>query len=407
MSFQQMISPTCFVGKAISHGLILVLFLMLASCNRGAVRPGEGQVNAATPYQIASPATPAEYYVSPDGSEDGEGSLSNPINLTTALSRAAPGVTIYLRGGTYRTGATFGTSADTWNISRSGSPTAQITILAYPGEKPIIKGHVRISGSYQRIAGLIFEGGLSRDPGSANERREVQVAIKDCHHIIFEENEVRNNDYHAGIYLSGVNNIEVVRSYIHDNGRFSLTQDPVSGSSTYNVDHGLYWGSTNGGGNVISNSVFEHNRGYGIQLYPSASDIEVRQNTMVGNGNSGLVISSGSDRIKVTNNVSAYNERNKQIRVQSGSSNLVTTNLVWSVSSNLAGIENTVASKVSGTIVADPRFVDRLNHNYHLQGNSPAIGAGRSLSSVVNDYDGVRRPAGHGYDLGAFQKQRR
>jgi hypothetical protein len=50
----------------------------------------------------------------------------------------------------------------------------------------------------------------------------------------------------------------------------------------------------------------------------------------------------------------------------------------------------------------DPKFVANFT-NFHLQSTSPAINAGITLSSVANDYDGVARPQGTGFDIGAFE----
>lgn len=344
-----------------------------------------------------------QLYVAPDGSAGGDGSLNRPWNLATALSKVLAGDTVHLRGGTYYTGATFGTSADTWYCSRSGSPDAPVNIQALGADRPVIRGEFKITASYVRVAGLIFEGGLSRDPSSAGERRADQVEVKGCHHVVLEGDEVRYSDYHAGVALSGVSEVRLVRCYIHDNGRFTVGADPVTGSQTTGVDHGVYWGSSGGGGNEISNCVVERNRGYGLQLYPRASDIEVSQNTLVGNGNSGLVVSSESDRVRVADNIAALNGRNKQIRILSGNNNVVSNNVAWSPTSSLSGIENKTSSIVTGTMIFDPRLTDVANHNFHLRADSPAIDKGIALPQVKNDFDGVFRPQGIALDVGAFE----
>ncbi|MGZ3537740.1 MAG: choice-of-anchor Q domain-containing protein, partial [Thermodesulfobacteriota bacterium] len=60
----------------------------------------------------------------------------------------------------------------------------------------------------------------------------------------------------------------------------------------------------------------------------------------------------------------------------------------------------TVVNAKSG----DPKFVTP-GSNYHLQSGSPAIDVGASTvsSKVTKDYDGVPRPQGSGYDIGAFE----
>jgi hypothetical protein len=51
----------------------------------------------------------------------------------------------------------------------------------------------------------------------------------------------------------------------------------------------------------------------------------------------------------------------------------------------------------------DPKFVNTRIDDYHLQPISPAIDQGTTISSVSNDYDGVSRPQGAAFDIGAYE----
>ena len=55
------------------------------------------------------------------------------------------------------------------------------------------------------------------------------------------------------------------------------------------------------------------------------------------------------------------------------------------------------------TIVADPKFVDAANGDYHLSANSPAIDAADPAATDAIDFDGISRPQGAGRDIGAFE----
>jgi hypothetical protein len=48
-------------------------------------------------------------------------------------------------------------------------------------------------------------------------------------------------------------------------------------------------------------------------------------------------------------------------------------------------------------------FVDIGADDYHLDADSPAVDAGVSLADVTEDLDGQARPAGAGYDIGAYE----
>jgi hypothetical protein len=54
-------------------------------------------------------------------------------------------------------------------------------------------------------------------------------------------------------------------------------------------------------------------------------------------------------------------------------------------------------------IIGDPRFVSPSSGDLHLQKGSPAIDAGVKLTQVSVDFDGVPRPRGAAYDIGACE----
>ncbi len=71
-------------------------------------------------------------YVSPSGSDSNPGTIAQPLQtISKAMSMAAAGTTIYLRGGTYQLSSTLGAAV-------SGSAGNYINMWAYPGEKPVL-----------------------------------------------------------------------------------------------------------------------------------------------------------------------------------------------------------------------------------------------------------------------------
>lgn len=72
-------------------------------------------------------------YVSPSGTDSAVGTQSAPTTLTSAISRIAPGGTIYLRGGTYSYSSTV-----TIPAGSNGPSSARTALTAYPGEKPVL-----------------------------------------------------------------------------------------------------------------------------------------------------------------------------------------------------------------------------------------------------------------------------
>ncbi len=72
-----------------------------------------------------------DLYVAPNGAASNDGSLSRPLDLATALSgsKALPGDTIWLRGGTY---------VGSFTSNLTGTAGAPITVRQFPGERATI-----------------------------------------------------------------------------------------------------------------------------------------------------------------------------------------------------------------------------------------------------------------------------
>ena len=89
-----------------------------------------------------------DFYVAPNASGSGNGSLANPWKLQTALNQPSavqPGDTIWLRGGTY---------PGLYTSYLQGSPSNPIVVRQYPGERATIDG----GSSGQNTAALAVTG---------------------------------------------------------------------------------------------------------------------------------------------------------------------------------------------------------------------------------------------------------
>jgi len=56
-----------------------------------------------------------------------------------------------------------------------------------------------------------------------------------------------------------------------------------------------------------------------------------------------------------------------------------------------------------GSTEGDPAFTAPLKRDYHLSSTSPCIDAGTSNGAPATDYDGITRPQGQAYDVGAYE----
>ncbi|WP_141208680.1 RICIN domain-containing protein [Streptomyces griseorubiginosus] len=113
----------------------------------------------------ASAAPQATYYVAPDGSDANAGTIAAPFKtlqhardvVRTVNGNMTGDINVLLRGGTYPVSSTINfTSAD------SGTNGHHVVYSAYPGEKPVLDGGVRVSGWTQH-SGNIWKATLNRD----------------------------------------------------------------------------------------------------------------------------------------------------------------------------------------------------------------------------------------------------
>ena len=83
---------------------------------------------------VLLPLRAGEFYVAPSGQPGGDGSLSRPWDLQSALNQPAtvkPGDIIWLRGGIYH---------GTYTSALTGTASAPIVVRQYPGERATIDG---------------------------------------------------------------------------------------------------------------------------------------------------------------------------------------------------------------------------------------------------------------------------
>ncbi|MEU6424393.1 cellulose-binding domain-containing protein [Microbispora sp. NPDC046973] len=118
-----------------------------------------------SPTRSPSPSpTPSSgaVYVSPNGRDGAAGTQSDPTTLTSAITRVAPGGTIYLRGGRYDFAQTV-----TIAPGNNGTSSARKTLSAYPGETPVLNFSAQsesssnrgltVNGSYWHVYGIVVE----------------------------------------------------------------------------------------------------------------------------------------------------------------------------------------------------------------------------------------------------------
>jgi hypothetical protein len=347
-----------------------------------------------------------QFYVSPDGAPEGDGSLAHPWDFATALRQPAavkPGSVIWMRGGVYGTGKTI------FYSSLVGTPAAPIVVRQYPGEHATIDGWLQIGccdqdshpdrGAYVWFWGLEFASSITDRTGApAGPPDYGSSAILNAIDSWAPGTRLINlviHDTRQGIGLwSEAANSEVYGCLIYNNG-FQ--------ASDRGHGHGIYVQNKAGVKRLLDNIIFDQ-FGAGIHAY-GTDNAQVRNITAEGNiaFNNGSVSSgaknddnllfasgSGLSNIVVRNNYT-YHTPSDDIgysrigwQFDAENNNAVIENNYW-IGGNIAIMvdrwkyatftNNVVYSKTQLLTVVDPILPQNLT-NYRWDHNS-YYGSGR------------------------------
>ena len=138
---------------------------------------------------------------------------------------------------------------------------------------------------------------------------------------------------------------------------------------------------------------------------PGKGYVELFNNTLYncgsrGESGSGIIAGGNAEvspglLINLRNNIVVSIGRERYVSKDSDTSLFRGTN-------NLFYGDGSGPSYLSNNVNADPRFVNPSGSDFHLQSGSPAIGAGVD-TGIANDFDGIARPRGAPFDLGALR----
>ena len=330
------------------------------------------------------------FYVSISGSDANPGSVSAPWRtVQKALNTLLPGQVALLRAGVY---------AQNLVMTRAGTALAPITIRNYPGEQPVLRPGSGASdnmplqlgsgAAYVRFQGLVLEG--ASGPSTTN-----VYAWGSAHDIELSSCELRNSQRQGFFSEPTTSRIQLLGCYIHDNG----------GSGPVQLDHNIY---IQGHSHLIADCLIKNApNGFGVQIYPSSDHLIVTENTITGAMRDGIIIGSDgtttTSTLTLTNNVVAYNGRYGIATYWGGTigtGNVANNNLMWG---NGSSATSTTSISLSGSVLADPMFVDRASGNFRLQSASPARDRGLAAYARGTDLSGGLRPQGPAPDLGAYE----
>ncbi|MEO7494680.1 MAG: right-handed parallel beta-helix repeat-containing protein [Massilia sp.] len=375
------------------------------------------------PTAALTSTTSCNYYIAPTGSDSNAGTLASPWKtIKYGSAKLSAGKTLCARGGTY-----YGQAGLIWKSS--GTASAPVTLKNYPGEKPVFDGQWGDTGTEGDF--LVF----------SNNSHVVVDGITVQHFADKYGNGAI--DLHNG--QGPVDDITIQNSTLMDNGSHTAQ------------DHHIYiaTGVTNV---TIRNNLFIRAAGSAVQSYhtPASTGIKVYNNVMIGGtlkcylsksnpcsstatAHWGIVISDakstqiynntiygmqyGIDFSYGTVSTGPYTLRNNLIvnstvagiRVSSAYAPYFTSDyngfygnrsdINWK-GANMSAAQFAVStSNERHAVRANPMFVNAAGSDFHLNAGSPMIDKGISLTMFNTDKDGVARPTGLGFDVGAYEKR--
>ena len=375
------------------------------SATAGGVTAGVsvGVQHPTTTEPAPSPTAPAPtpgvrvgFYVAPTGSAAGNGSITSPWDLTTALNHpgaVSPGDTIWLRGGTYR---------GSFTSRLSGTAAAPIVVRQLPGERATVDGNLVILGRGTTYWGFEVMNSNTSRPAV------IGVNVKGPN-TKFVNMVVHDHGDNGFGFWSEAPDSEIYGSIIYNNGRQG---------STRGMAHGIYAQNGTGTKRIVDNVVFNQ-FAYGIHVYGSDAvslrNFHIEGNASFFNGLSAsgggapdILVGGGSSAANITvrenhtyrtdqgtTAVFGYNwgPTNADLTLANntlvGNTNIITWNDITATGNTFTGAQTVVMLRM-------PDGVPTTRYNWRSNKYFPSIGQ-------WSPFNLFRNGGSAGYDLAGWQ----
>ena len=331
------------------------------------------------------------YYVATNGNDANScsavRSASTPKKtIASGIGCLAGGDTLSIAAGTYNEWINGNNipSGSSWGATTKiiGAGVASTKLLVPSGQT----GIYFYSGTKTYIEFSDFE--IDGNSHAANDGIKIETASTYLRFSRLHIHHIRNQ----GILASSIASyLEFLNIESHDAGTNGTCY------KTGGYCHGMYIDSDNV---LVDGCSLHNNNGLGVQWYPSTTNSIMRNCIAYSNYGMGFYLSGSSTGTKFYNNT-AYGNNWEGFKCNTGgSTNECKNNIAYgNTGTNLAC--GTVTC--SNNLTSDPKFVNGGANDFRLQSTSPAINAGATLTEVTTDKDGVTRPQGSAYDIGAYE----
>jgi hypothetical protein len=323
---------------------------------------------------LAAPSsadTTCDKYASVSGSDAATGAATSPYRTAQKLAASlVAGQTGCLLGGTYSGNLTIRTSGITLTTA-PGSARATVTggyVYVPAGTTGVTLTNLKLDGAGSSAVSIQLYG---NNTTLSNNEITNQHLGQSC---------VTVGEY-EGSYATVVSNAVIDNNVIHGCGQ----------TANGNHDHGVYLASTRYA--KVTNNVFYDNfGGWGIQLWADAHYSDVSHNVVDANYSGNIIIAGGSysslgpsSNNSFTNNILTWPRSGYNVTAYwegaKGTNNVFAQNCVFGASANFDTGDGGFTA--SGTIAADPLFVNRTAHDYTLKAGSPCAGMGPTAPAAA------------------------
>ncbi|MFA6435508.1 MAG: choice-of-anchor Q domain-containing protein, partial [Elusimicrobiales bacterium] len=352
------------------------------------------------------------YYVATTGSDSYTAAQAqNPATpwktIQKAVSSVSAGATVHVAPGTYSYSGASSMDAAIHG-GASGTASARIRYVSDTkwGAKIISSGTPAVwynYGSYVDIQGFDISGdGVG---GIYSSGSFVRIIGNHVHDIAGPPDCATGSNGGAGIDNTNysASDSDIIGNVVHDIGIVNCGEKSPH-------EHGIYHSNLRG---HIYNNIVYHNSAYGIHTWHAPKDLVISNNLTFGNGASGIIVGAGdapgggftADGFVVANNISMNNGGYGILEEGlTGTNNIYKNNLIYGNSAGGISLQN--GNTHQNTVSADPKFVNFKadgSGDYHLSAASPAIDKGTNQGAPADDYDGVARPQGAAFEIGAYE----
>lgn len=218
----------------------------------------------------------------------------------------------------------------------------------------------------------------------------------DCDYCrLFGDGHVVRGNYFHGTNFDEIGSAHVDCFQTFDNNGEHLRDVLIDGNTCFDF-HQAFMGEASFYGEsshiVFTNNLFAHGGAWGLCVH-QITGIEAYNNTFYDIAYHGAGFRDGATGI-VRNNI--FMDVESSYWASDGGQ--VTGD--YNIMMNASAPDTPGANDLVNT---DPLFVDVANSDFHLGPGSPAVDRGEARTDVPADHDGVARPQGAGWDIGAYE----